>query len=92
MKAKKESDHLASRLGELRRESFGDGDDGLAALARGLGLPARIWENYEHGVTIPGWALLLFIDHTGADPHWLLTGEGDRYLVRPAAEGRAASR
>jgi hypothetical protein len=83
---------LASRIGEVRREIFGDDGDGVAALSRALGLPARTWENYERGVTIPGWALLVFIEHTGADPHWLLTGEGDRYLVRPAAEGRLASR
>jgi hypothetical protein len=83
---------LAARLGELRRDSFGDGDGGLDALARAMGLPARTWENYEHGVTIPGRVLLLFLEHTGADPHWLLTGEGDPYLIRPAAEGRTASR
>jgi hypothetical protein len=85
-------DQLAARLGKVRRESFGDGDDGLAALARALGLPARTWENYERGVTIPGWVLLLFLEQTGAAPHWLLTGEGDRYLVRPVADDRFASR
>ena len=40
----------------------------------------------------PGWALLLFIDHTGAEPHWLLTGQGEPYRVPPAEEGRLASR
>jgi hypothetical protein len=85
-------DHLAARLGEVRRESFGDGDGGIAALARALGIPARTWENYERGVTIPGRILLHFIEHTGADPHWLLTGEGPWHLGRPAAEGRTASR
>jgi hypothetical protein len=68
------SDPLASRIGEVRREIFGD--DGVAALSRALGIPARTWENYEKGVTIPGWVLLLFVEQTGADPHWLLTGEG----------------
>jgi hypothetical protein len=43
-------------------------------------------------VTIPGRILLHFIEHTGADPHWLLTGEGPWHLGRPAAEGRTASR
>jgi hypothetical protein len=84
-------DPLASRLGEVRRELFGDGADGVTALARALGIPARTWENYERGVTIPGRVLLLFLEHTGAEPHWLLTGEGPRYRGRPAGDGRRES-
>jgi len=40
---------------------------------------------------IPGWALLRFLAHTGAEPRWLLTGEGPRYRVGPAEQGRSAS-
>ena len=60
-------------------EGAGDGD-GVAALSRALGIPARTWENYERGVTISGAVLLRFIEHTGAEPHWLLTGQGECYL------------
>ncbi len=48
-------------------------------LARRLNLPARTWYNYETGVTVPAEVLLGFIDQTGANPTWLLTGEGARY-------------
>ena len=48
-------------------------------LARRLNLPARTWYNYETGVTVPAEVLLGFIDQTGANPIWLLSGEGPRY-------------
>ena len=77
------SDPLASRIGAIRRKIYGDGDgDGGAALARALGIPARTWENYEHGVRIPAEVILLFIEHTGVEPRWLLTGAGRRYRAR----------
>jgi hypothetical protein len=71
------SDHLARRVHQIRRELFGD--DGARLLAETLKLPARTWVNYEMGVTIPAQVILDFIEVTGADPHWLSTGEGDRY-------------
>jgi len=70
-------EHLASRVQQIRHETFGDG---VADLAQALEIPAGTWQNYERGVTIPAWVLLRFLDLTGADPHWLLTGEGGRYL------------
>ena len=79
-------DHLAARVAAIRREMFGDD---VEALARVIGIPARTWENYERGVTIPARVLLLFIEHTGADPHWLLTGEGERYRARRTGNGRS---
>jgi len=51
-----------------------------------LGLPARTWWNFENGVTIPGDILLRFLQHTNADAHWLLTGEGDKYRSRQASQ------
>ena len=67
---------LSRRLREIRQEIFGD--HGGPELARRLGLPARTWYNYETGVTVPAEVLLGFIEQTGANPIWLLTGEGSR--------------
>jgi SOS-response transcriptional repressor LexA len=68
---------LSRRLREIRQEIFGD--HGGPELARRLSLPARTWYNYETGVTVPAEVLLGFIEQTGANPIWLLTGEGPRY-------------
>ncbi len=68
---------ISRRLREVRQELFGE--HGGPELARKLGLPARTWYNYETGVTVPAEVLLSFIDQTGANPFWLLSGEGDRY-------------
>ncbi len=45
-------------------------------MAAALNLPARTWANYESGVIIPGLVLLRFIEFTGVEPRWFLTGEG----------------
>ncbi len=68
---------ISSRLREVRQELFGD--HGGPELARRLGLPARTWYNYETGVTVPAEVLLSFIDQTGTNPVWLLSGDGPRY-------------
>ncbi|HEY2158029.1 MAG TPA: helix-turn-helix domain-containing protein [Isosphaeraceae bacterium] len=68
---------LAGRVREIRVERFGEG--GGAALARLLGIPARTWQNYEGGVTIPAEAILRFAAITGASPLWLVSGEGPKY-------------
>lgn len=68
---------IAGRLREIRQELFGE--HGGPELARRLNLPARTWYNYETGVTVPAEVLLTFIDQTGANPEWLLTGEGQKY-------------
>ena len=68
---------ISRRLREVRQELFGE--HGGPELARKLGLPARTWYNYETGVTVPAEVLLAFIDQTGANPYWLLSGEGERY-------------
>ena len=68
---------ISRRLREVRQELFGD--HGGPELARKLNLPARTWYNYETGVTVPAEVLLAFIDQTGANPVWLLSGEGERF-------------
>ena len=75
---------LAARVGAIRREMFGDD---VEALARVMGIPARTWENYERGVTIPGRVLLHFLVYAGLEPHWLLTGEGEPHRIYPPGEG-----
>ncbi|HMB06823.1 MAG TPA: hypothetical protein VKP69_24180 [Isosphaeraceae bacterium] len=70
---------LSARVSEIRRELYGE--HGAPLLAQALGLPARTWLNYEMGVTIPGLVILHFIEITHAHPHWLLTGEGEKYTV-----------
>jgi SOS-response transcriptional repressor LexA len=68
---------ISRRLREVRQELFGE--HGGPEMARRLNLPARTWYNYETGVTVPAEVLLSFIDQTGANPYWLLSGEGERY-------------
>ncbi len=68
---------ISGRLREVRQELFGE--HGGPELARRLDLPARTWYNYETGVTVPAEVLLGFIDQTGTNPLWLLTGEGPKY-------------
>ena len=68
---------VSGRLRDVRAEIFGE--HGGPELARRLNLPARTWYNYETGVTVPAEVLLGFIDQTGANPLWLLTGQGPRF-------------
>lgn len=68
---------LSRRLREIRQEQYGD--HGGPELARRLSLPARTWYNYETGVTVPAEVMLAFIDQTGANPLWLLSGDGPKY-------------
>jgi hypothetical protein len=67
---------LANRVREIRQDLYGE--EGLKYLARALGVPTQTWRNYERGVKMPARVLLEFIDLTGANPRWLLTGEGER--------------
>jgi hypothetical protein len=55
------------------------GEHGGPELARRLNIPARTWYNYETGVTVPAEVLLGFIDQTGTNPVWLLSGDGPKY-------------
>ena len=76
--------NLARRLRMLRRELYGT--DGIPALAEALGIPDQTWSNYESGVALPAPILLTLIEQTGVDPHWLLTGQGERYTARHSAD------
>jgi hypothetical protein len=68
---------LAERVAQIRTELFGP--QGVPQMANALQVPERTWANYESGVTIPATTLLIFIEVTNADPHWLLTGQGPKY-------------
>ncbi len=68
---------ISRRLREIRQELFGE--QGGPELARRLNLPARSWYNYETGVSVPAEVLLAFVEQTGADPWWVLTGKGSKY-------------
>lgn len=70
---------LADRLVQVRRERYGE--QGIPELSAAVGLPARTWSNYEAGVTIPGEFLLAFIEATGVEPRWLISGMGPAYRV-----------
>ena len=81
---------LSFRMREIRVAEFGE--DGVANLSEALKIPARTWMHFEGGVAIPGWVVLQFLELTGVEPHWLLTGEGERYRVgRDQAARRAIS-
>lgn len=77
---------LSERVGEVRRELFGE--HGGPLLAEILRLPLRTWLNYESGVAIPGPVILRYIEVTGVNPHWLLTGQGPRYLASDGVSER----
>ncbi len=69
---------LAMRIRQVREERYGS--HGGPVLAEALRISFRAWHEYESGGTIPALIILRFIEVTEAHPHWLLTGEGNRYL------------
>jgi hypothetical protein len=71
---------LARRIREIRRDLYGE--NGGPLVAEELHIPFRTWLNYENGCTIPAPSMLRFIELTEANPHWLLTGRGNRYQAR----------
>ncbi len=73
--------NLATRVRQVRAERFGRDEEGIHKLSESLGLPPQTWVNYEDGVTMPAEVLLRFIDLTGIDWRWLMTGEGERYSL-----------
>lgn len=70
---------LSSRIRQIREDLYGQ--HGGPLLAEALRIPFRTWVQYEAGETIPALVILRFIEITAAHPHWLLTGEGCRYLT-----------
>jgi hypothetical protein len=75
---------LMHRVREIRAEVYGD--HGIETLAQEMKLPVPTWVHFEDGVTMPGEVILHFIELTGVEPHWLLTGEGAKYRRRTARE------
>jgi len=74
---------LAKRIREVRQTLYGE--HGGPLLARKLGIPYRELHEYENGGTVPADAILRLIEQTGVNPHWLLTGDGARFLGEDAA-------
>jgi hypothetical protein len=79
-------DDVSPRVREIRLDKFGE--DGIATLSQAMKIPVRTWENFEKGVMIPTTIILQFIELTGVEPHWLLTGKGARYRVRSGSANR----
>lgn len=73
---------FAERLRQVRYARFGE--RGGPELARLLGVASRSWYNYEIGVTLPALLLLRFLEVTGAEPRWLLHGDGPMFRNDPA--------
>ncbi len=71
---------LSERIREVREDFYGE--FGAQFLADALGIAQETWINYERGVTIPAVVVLKMIEITKANPHWLLTGKGSKYLDR----------
>jgi hypothetical protein len=76
---------LALRVREIRQETFGE--NGGPLLAEHLRLPFRTWLEFEYGRPIPAEVVLCFIELTYANPHWLLTGRGEKYRGSNSAVG-----
>ncbi len=76
--------NLARRIREVRLELYGE--NGGPLLAEALQVPFRTWLNYEKGCTIPATSILRFIELTRTNPHWLLTGCGDKYSTSPGID------
>ena len=77
------SDPRGNRLRAIRLEVFGP--DGIDALAARLGVTVQAWKNIEEiGGLISAAELLAFVEVTGANPTWLLRGQGPKF--RPGRE------
>lgn len=82
-------DDLARRVTVIRSERIGE--DGVPRLAEALWMPARTRKHFEACASIPAEVILGLIELTGVEAHWLLTGKGERYRVRPAHAVRGAA-
>ncbi|MGO9913759.1 MAG: helix-turn-helix domain-containing protein [Isosphaeraceae bacterium] len=71
---------VAARMREIRVALYGE--HGGPLLAEALGIPFGTLHQYEIGRTVPAHAILRFIEVTGAHPHWMFTGDGERFLDR----------
>jgi hypothetical protein len=80
---------LSGRMRAVRVDLFGE--DGAFTLASLLGVSEGSLTRMETEGPIPGHLMLAFIEVTEANPRWLLSGSGERYL-RFTAGGRAGGR
>jgi len=79
MKRRDQAD-LAGRLREIREDLYRD--HGGQFLADALEIPLQTWLNYESGIMVPAYVVLRLIEVACVDPHWLLTGDGEKYNQR----------
>jgi len=70
--------NLSLRVREVREELYGE--HGGPLLASALEVPFRTWAGYEAGESIPAETMLRFLEVTRANPKWLLTGEGRKFI------------
>src|SRR5215217_6511083 len=75
---------LSRRVREIREFLYGE--DSGQRVADAMSLPLGTWTNYESGVAIPSLVILRFIELTGANPLWLLRGEGDKFTSQSPYE------
>jgi hypothetical protein len=78
---------IALRVRQIRQELYGE--HGGPLLAEKVRVSFATWHAYEAGRSMPAEVILRFITVTGADPHWLLTGEGPKYASRDAGASTA---
>jgi hypothetical protein len=71
---------LADRLREIREDVCGE--HGGRVLADALKIPTQTWLGYESGVGVPVKILLELMVMARVDHHWLLTGQGQKYVDR----------
>ena len=71
---------LSDRIRAIRIDLFGE--FGRPALAELLRIPDRRLERFETGSPIPAEVILVLMEVTGVNPHWLESGEGERYHRR----------
>jgi hypothetical protein len=70
---------MASRVRQIREELYGS--NGASCLALSLEIPQRDWEAFEMGEQMTAELMLAFIEITGANPHWISSGLGDKYVT-----------
>jgi hypothetical protein len=79
---------LRLRICQICQEAFGDVDD--AKLASLLGIPNRQVNRIRAGKTLAAEVLIKLIVSTDANPSWLLSGKGQRF-IRPTSSNCVSS-